>query len=173
MSGRLVPWKGHVTFLQAVSKVLEAGKQLDAVIVGGGPDDYRRTLEELACRLGIKDRVSFLGHRADVRKLLCECDVAVHCSEREPFGLVVIEAMACGLPVIASDVEGPREILQDGVTGFLVPPGNADGYARVLGRLLADPALRAAVGRAAKEAAARRFCSETNVQLLEESMSPT
>ena len=151
-SGRLVPWKGQRTFLQAFALACAGHPEAEAWLIGGGDATYEAALREEARRLGIQDRTRFLGHRDDVRELVRQCDVAVHCSEREPFGLVIIEAMACGLPVIAADVQGPREIIRPGETGFLAPAGDAGAFAAVLRRLLEDGELRRRVG----EAGARR-----------------
>ena len=122
ISGRLVPWKGHHTFLRAFAEAADHFPDAEAWIVGGGDEAYAAVLEREAARLRVRERVRFWGHRQDAMELVRQCDVAMLCSEREPFGLVIIEGMACGIPVIASDVQGPREIIRPGETGSLPPP---------------------------------------------------
>jgi glycosyltransferase involved in cell wall biosynthesis len=168
LSGRLVPWKGHATFLRAFAQASGGFPEAEAWIVGGGDPDYQRSLEDEASRLGVRDRVRFWGHRDDVRDLVRQCDVAVHCSDREPFGLVIIEAMASGLPVLASDVEGPPEIICHGKTGFLAPPGDVSAFADVLRRLLADGELRRRIGEAGRAEVINRFRALENTAALED-----
>jgi glycosyltransferase involved in cell wall biosynthesis len=167
MSGRLVPWKGHMTFLRAFMQVSQRMPDLEACIVGGGDDDYRRTLEVEATRLGIGDRTRFLGHLDDTRGLLGASDIAVHCSDREPFGLVLIEAMASGLPVVASDVDGPREIIRHGVNGLLVPPRDVEGFASAIEQILSLPDRGRHMGKAGLETVTARFRAAVNVPAME------
>lgn len=167
MSGRLVPWKGQSIFLRAFASAVSGSAKVEAWIIGDGDPDYRRALEEEAVRLQIAPRVRFFGHRDDVQDLLRAGDIAIHCSEREPFGLVLIEAMACGLPLIASDVHGPREIVRHGETGYLVPPGDVAGFARYLRLLIEQPELRCQLGEMGRREAAVRFRAAANVPALE------
>jgi glycosyltransferase involved in cell wall biosynthesis len=167
MSGRLVPWKGQRTFLRAFASAVSGSTNVEAWIIGNGAPDYRRALEEEAVRLEIGPQTRFFGHRDDVQNLLREGDIAVHCSEREPFGLVLIEAMACGLPVIASDVQGPREIVRHGETGYLVPPGDVAGFARYLRLLIEQPELRRQLGEMGRREAEVRFRAAANIPALE------
>jgi glycosyltransferase involved in cell wall biosynthesis len=168
LSGRLVPWKGQRTFLSAFARVAADFPQAEAWIVGGGDPAYADELAQQAEQLGIGPRVRFWGHRTDAVDLVRRCDIAVHCSQREPFGLVLIEAMACGVPVVAADVQGPREILRHGETGFLIDPANPAAYAATLSALLSDAALRQRIGSAGREAASQRFRVRTNTHELED-----
>ena len=157
--GQLVEWKGHRVFLDAAQRVFLAMPHACALVVGEAPPDrrrYRAALEEQAVRLGIYDRVKFLGFRDDVADLLRLMDVVVHASIwAEPFGRVLVEAMAMKKPVVASMAGGPLEIVEDGKTGFLVPPGDAVRLAeRILG-LLAAPERARQMGDAGLKAAAR------------------
>jgi glycosyltransferase involved in cell wall biosynthesis len=167
ISGRLVPWKGHLTFLQAFARVATLVPNAEAWIVGGAAAPYQAFLEQEAQRLGIGHRTRFWGHRSDVAELVRQCDIAVHCSEREPFGLVIIEAMSAGLPVIAAAVQGPREIIHHGETGYLVTPGDVEAYAQYMVRLLRDPDCRRQIGQAARRETAVRFRDSANVPELE------
>ncbi len=124
-----------------------------AVLVGSamfGEDDYEAELRRQVERLGLVDRVRFAGFVEDVGSELDEADCVVHASViAEPFGQVVVEAMAAGRAVIASDLGGPREVVTDGVDGLLCPPDDPAALAERLVRLARDPELRAALGRAA------------------------
>ena len=129
--GRLDPWKGHRVLL-AAAEILQGRPRTTFAIVGDVLFDgararhgaYRAELEREAERLGLTERVHFLGQREDVPRLLGALDVLVHPSlEPEPFGRSVAEAQAVGVPAVASDLGGLPEIVTDGVNGFLVPSG--------------------------------------------------
>jgi len=169
ISGRLVPWKGHRTFIHALAKVAEQGVSIEGWIIGDGDPAYRNELEELAGRL-IPGRVKFWGHISNVRNVLQECDVLLHCSSREPFGLSIVEAMALELPVIAADVEGPREIITNGIDGLLVPPNDVDAYAAHLLRLSLDDDHRNSIAKKAHMTANERFRAIINIKQMERQM---
>lgn len=153
--GRLAPWKGQHVFLEAFARACPGSER--AIVVGGalfGEDDYAQSLVDLAQRLGIADRVEFRGHVDDVEAEYAALDVLVHASTiPEPFGQVVLEGMAAGLPVVAADAGGPAELITDGVNGLLATPGDVDGLAAQLSRLVGDPPLRAHLATAARERA--------------------
>jgi glycosyltransferase involved in cell wall biosynthesis/GT2 family glycosyltransferase len=152
MVGRLAPWKGQHVFLDAFSMAFGDGDQ-NAVIVGSamfGEDEYESALRAQVELLGLGGRVRFAGFVEDVGAELAMADCVVHASViAEPFGQVVVEAMAAGRPVIATDLGGPREVVTDGVDGLLCPPDDPIALAEQLARLAADPELRAALGAAA------------------------
>lgn len=156
--GTLTAWKGQDLFLDAFARAFPDGDER-AVVVGAplfGTDDYASSLHDLADRLGIADRVEFRGFRDDVPAELGRLDVLVHASvEPEPFGQVVVEGMAAGLPVVAAAPGGPAEIVEHGETGLLYPMGDRDALAQALRRLAGDPELRARLGDAGRRAAAR------------------
>jgi glycosyltransferase involved in cell wall biosynthesis len=158
MVGRIAPWKGQGVFLDAFALAFP-GDGVHARIVGDalfGEDDYRDDLRARAERLGIADQVEFRGFRTDVRAELADLDVLVHASvTAEPFGQVVVEGMAAGLAVVASDAGGPAEIIDSGHDGVLVPPGDRDALATALRELATDPDLRAQLGRHARTSAER------------------
>jgi len=145
MMGRLAPWKGQHVFLEAFAKAFPGGPER-ALVVGGalfGEIDYERQLHSLAARLGLTDRVEFTGHVDDVAVELDRADVLVHASViPEPFGLVVVEAMACGVAVVAAAAGGPSEVITDGVDGLLYPPGDYDALGAALRDLAADRDVR-------------------------------
>lgn len=160
--GRLASWKGQHVFLEAFAEAFPDGDTV-ARIIGSplfGEETYAEQLRGLAERFGIAERVEWRGFREDVFAELAELDLLVHCSTTpEPFGQVVVEGMAAGLPVIASAAGGPAEIIQDGVDGMLVPPSDVDALARQLTRLAADPGLRRRLGDSAR-LSSRRFSPE-------------
>lgn len=115
-----------------------------------GEDVWEADLHELVGRLGLTDRVTFVGFVADVEGELARLDLLVHASViPEPFGQVVVEGMAAGMPVVATDAGGPAETITHGVDGVLVAPGDADALAEAIVRLRADPAERSRLGAAA------------------------
>ena len=132
-----------------------ASEGVEAVVIGVpmfGEDAYADGLRRLAADLGGK--VDFRGFRDDVRAELARLDVLVHASIiPEPFGQVVLEGMAAGLPVVAADAGGPAEIIDDGVDGLLYTPGDAAALAERLRLLAGDKELRSRLGRSGRERA--------------------
>lgn len=168
--GCLQPWKGQSVFLDAAARVLPHSLSAHAVVVGGGDEHFMpgfgAKLRAKAASLGIAARTTFTGHRSDVARVLAALDVCVHAStDAEPFGMVVSEAMAARLPVIASSAGGPAEQVDEGRSGFLVPPRDAAGIADRLLRLLGDPAMRCSMGEAGRAIVAARFSSERHAEM--------
>jgi glycosyltransferase involved in cell wall biosynthesis len=132
------------------------------MLYGGmhGSDEYTRNTHELVDRLGLRDRCLFLGNRDDVADLYRACDVTVLPSLFEGTPNVVLESMACGVPVIATNVSDNASIVKDGHTGYLVPIGNEAVLADRLGEVLTQRDLRRAMGRAAREWVEVEFSSE-------------
>ncbi|MGW4643243.1 glycosyltransferase [Sphaerisporangium sp. NPDC004334] len=168
--GRLVPRKGVGTLIEAMRMIPDA-----ELIVAGGPSAGRldddpevRRLRRAASEAGVAGRVRFVGgvSHDEVPALMRSADVAVCVPWYEPFGMVALEAMACGVPVVASAVGGQRETVAHGRTGLLVPPRDPRTLAVAVNTLLADPRLRAAYGRASAERARalygwERVCART------------
>ncbi|HVY60846.1 MAG TPA: glycosyltransferase, partial [Planctomycetota bacterium] len=158
----LAPVKGHEDFLLMARDLADRGIPAELWIagddiLGGGRAEL---LRRRAAELGLEGATRFLGHRADVAELMSELDVLVSASLEEPFGRVLIEAMACARPVVATAVGGVPEVVEDGVTGLLVPPAQPGRLADAVGRLLASPELRAAMGEAGRRRAAERFAHD-------------
>jgi glycosyltransferase involved in cell wall biosynthesis len=166
--GRLVPWKGQREFLEAARLVATERPEARFLVVGDVTVDgpaYRDALRRLVQRLGLQDRVVFTGWRRDVPVLLAAADVLVHSSVLpEPFGLVIVEAMAMERPVVTSRLGGPGEIVRDGHEGVLVDSRNPEEIAEALLRLAADPALRTCMGRAGRVRALGCFGAERFVR---------
>lgn len=153
MVGRLTPWKGQDVLLRALARMRYRPAAVH--LVGGtffGEEDYRAELERTAAALGLP--VEFTGHTDDPAAYFAQADIAVHCSVlAEPFGQVVVEAMAAGCAVVAAAAGGPTEIIRPQVDGVLTAPGDPDALAAALDRLVGDPAERARLGAAARERA--------------------
>ena len=145
--GRLDPMKGHACLLEAAAEVRRHFPSARFLLVGGGP--LAEDLRARARALGLEGAVLFAGVRNDVPRLLRAADLFAFPSldEREGFGIALLEAMACGLPVVASRAGGIPEIVPDGRGGLLVPPRDARALAGAIRALLGDPSRRAALGR--------------------------
>jgi glycosyltransferase involved in cell wall biosynthesis len=166
----LTPWKGHELFLDIARAVLNAVGETRFVVVGGsvyetdGHAGYARTLARRAAALGLSDRVRFLGARQDIPEVLAALDVLVHCpTAPEPLGRVLGEAMAVGRPVVAARCGGIPEVVDDGVTGFVVEPGDAEAFASAVIRLLHDRALCDRFGEAGRTRVEARFAVDDHV----------
>jgi glycosyltransferase involved in cell wall biosynthesis len=142
--GRISPWKGQHIFLQAAAHVFKGFPNARFVIVGAalfGENEYDQEVKRLPNQLGIEDVVEFSGFRSDVDQVIAGLDLVVHASTTgEPFGQVIIEGMAAGKPIVATNGGGVPEIVADGSTGILVPMGDAQAMADAICRILADPA---------------------------------
>lgn len=147
LPGRLTRWKGQGVLVEAMARLPDA----TAVLVGGGAA-YRAELEARIGALGLADRVRLVGHADDMPAALLLADIVVHAStDPEAFGRTVIEAQAMARPVVAADLGGPRETVQQGVTGWRVTPGDPAALAAVLRNALDLPeAARAAIGARAR-----------------------
>lgn len=155
---RLHSQKGHVHLLEAAALVPEAR----FVLVGDGPE--RGALEGLAKTLGIDDRVSFLGYREDISRLLSSCDLFVLPSLFEGLPISVLEAMAAGKPVVATAIGGTSEAVVDGATGFLVPPADSSALAACIRRVISDRALALRLGQSGRARAVAEFSSGSMVR---------
>jgi glycosyltransferase involved in cell wall biosynthesis len=165
----LTPWKGHELFLTIARAVADIVPRARFVVAGGsiyethGHAGYLEALRYQATALGLSERVTFLGAREDIPELLASLDVLVHTpTAPEPFGRVLAEAMAVGRPVVAARCGGIPEVVEDGVTGFLVPSGNVGAFAAAVVRLLEDPALCRRLGSAGRRRAEARFGIEAH-----------
>lgn len=158
MIGRLAPWKGQDVFLRAFASAFAGGDE-QAIIVGAalfGEDDWAESLPRLAETLGIAGQVEFTGFMDDVQSIYQRLDILVHASTiPEPFGQVVVEGMAHGLPVVAANTGGPAEIITDEVDGLLYPMGHVDALAERLRALAVDADRCMQIGKHAARRATR------------------
>ncbi len=162
---RLVPMKGHSVLLEAAVEVLKKEPNTCFMIIGDGVD--RQKLERMCTELSVENNVLFLGTREDVPSLVPLFDVAVLCSRSEIFGISLLEYMAAGRPVIASNVGGIPEIITEGETGLLVEPGNPGALAKGILRLLKNPVYAEKLGSAAKIRVAQGFNMKKMIEQIE------
>ena len=167
--GRLDPWKGHADLIEAMVQVdPRARLRVVGDTAFGRHGDHKAELEAKAATLGVADRVEFLGWRDDVPQILAALDLVVHPScEPEPFGRSLAEAQASGVAIVATAAGGIPEVVEDNVTGLLVPPKDPAALANAINELVADPDRRAAMGTAGRERARRLFTREAHARAVE------
>jgi glycosyltransferase involved in cell wall biosynthesis len=150
--------KGHPVLISAAVEVVKQHPEVQFLLVGDGPK--RRDFEALVESAGLKQRLFFLGRRNDVPQILASCDIAVLPSLAEGLPNAVLEYLASGLPVVATALGGNLEVIQDGVTGLLFPPKDANALAAALNRLLGDPQFAAQLAKAGREHVTTNFSFE-------------
>jgi glycosyltransferase involved in cell wall biosynthesis len=152
--GRLNRQKNFALLLRAAAK-LATVKKWKLLVIGDGPEKQR--LRSLSIRLRLVERLIWLGERADVKSWLAAMDLFVHTADFEGMPNAVMEAMAMGLPVVASAVDGNRELIRDGVSGYLVLPGDADAFAERIDEIIDDVELTRRLGEQAHRDVLERF----------------
>jgi len=168
--GQLVPWKRHEDLVEAVAILHErTPSNVKGVVVGGDLFQdhplYQKGLRTVAWAR-TEGRVRCAGYREDMPSVMSALDVLVCPSQAEPFGRVLLEAMACERPVVATRAGGAPEVVEDGVTGILVEPGRPDQIADALDRLARDPELRSRMGRAGRSRVEQRFLAKETARKL-------
>ena len=153
--GRLVPVKDHTCLIEAVARLGRDGLRPLVVIAGDGP--LRTFIENRVAALGIDGQLRLLGHRPDIDTVLAALDVFALPSRSEGLSNTILEAMAAGLPVVATRVGGADEMVIHGTTGLLVPASSPQELAAALRRILSDPAMRTAMGKAGRARVEREF----------------
>jgi glycosyltransferase involved in cell wall biosynthesis len=167
--GRLDWWKGHDYFLQAMAEVIQSQPNMRVLIVGASDSTsrnqaYCQRLQQLVTDLDLSDHVIFTGFRADVPRIMAASDIVVHsASEPEPLGRVIIEAMAAGRPVVATAAGGVLDIVEDQVTGLLVPPKDVALMAKAVQQLLRNREQAEAIGQRAQQRAKECFSVKRHV----------
>ena len=164
--GRLSPEKGFDRLIEAAGIVAGEVPSVGFVLIGDGPD--RAALEALVGASGLQGSVVFAGFRSDVDRLVQGADALAQSSYTEGLPNVVLEACAAGIPVVATDVGGTGEVVQDGVNGYLVPPGDSSALAERLIQLLCSPELRATMGALGRERIRADFSFEHQCAQYEE-----
>lgn len=164
--GTLTGQKGHKYLLEALAKVTKVIPDVKLLIVGDG--HLRTKLEELSVNLGLGENVIFCGWRRDIPEILAILDLFVLSSLWEGLPLAILEAQACGKPVVASNVDGIPEAVNDGQTGLLVPPKDPERLARAIVKLLRDKGLAMKMGEAGRKLVRQKFTSEIMVGKIEE-----
>ncbi len=164
--GRLTSQKDPVTFLEAITAIRREVPAVRGLVVGDGP--LRADVERAVGRLGLSSHCALVGARPDVPALLDAVDVFVLSSVSEGFPFVVLEAMAMACPVVATAVDGVTEIVEDGVSGVLVPPGDPAAIARATVDLLTHPDRARALGTAGRTRVAQHFSLQSMVRRTQE-----
>ena len=152
--GRLQQWKGIHIYLRAMSKLIKRRPDLQGVVVGGKhalEPGYSDILQNILCEECIEDNIKLVGKQSNVPEWMQAMDVVVHASEREPFGIVIIEAMALQKPVVATKPGGPEEIITHGQDGLLVSHGDVQALSEAIESLLDNPNLSSKLATNAKE----------------------
>ncbi len=170
--GRIGAGKGHEVFMHAAKRALEddGGENLRFAIIGDElfTDNGRGgRMKDLVERLGISDSVVCTGYRDDVERVMGALDILVLASENEPFGRVLIEAMAAGKALVATSAGGVREVVEGGVTALLVRPGDVELMANAITRLSRDHELRERMGESGKNRVRKKFSIEEHVSKIE------
>jgi glycosyltransferase involved in cell wall biosynthesis len=163
--GRLIPVKGHLVLLRALAQARSRAPGLVLDIAGQGP--LEPALKAYAAELGLSDAVRFLGFVSPIQSAIEAASAVVVPSLGEGFGMVALEAMERGRPVVASDVGGLPEIVADGETGFVVPAGDAAALADALVTLVSSPARAAEMGQAGRRRALESFTPERSTRGIE------
>jgi len=168
---RLTPWKGHMVLLDAFRAVHVERPQARLLVVGAPTfweETYLTELQERAAQLGCAEAIRWTGFRDDIPAILSLTDVMVLPSFNEPFGIVIVEAMIAGKPVIVCDSGGPPEIVEDGVTGLIVPTRKVGPLADALVTLLSDPVRAHEMGRRGRKRAVEHFDIRRSVRDIED-----
>ena len=159
--GRLRPWKGQHRFIEMATAVAPTHPSTHFIIVGGNvfehANGYANSLRDLANRAGLTDKIHFTGQIKEVDQALAAMDIFVHSGDPEPFGMVNIEAMAMGKPVVAFAHGALPEIVQHGETGFLVPPTDLVAMATAVSSRLSQPEQAKKIGKAGRERVIAQF----------------
>lgn len=153
--------KGHEVALHAMARIVQEVPQAKLLLVGEGP--LEKQLRGVSGRLGLRERVVFAGFRTRIAEVTSLCELCILPSFFEGMGRVLVEAGACGRPVVASRVGGIPDVVEDGITGFLVPPGDAASLAGAVLRLLRDRDLARRMGCAARDKINLQFDARTMV----------
>jgi glycosyltransferase involved in cell wall biosynthesis len=167
---QISPWKGQDTAIEALRLLVEEGLDAHLLLIGSAKFAFRATrfdnaaylvrLRQQIATAGLNDRVSLLGERVDVPQLMRALDILLLPSHEEPFGRSLIEAMAMGVPVVATNVGGPPEIIENGVEGYLLPPLEPQAWAGAIRALAQAPAMGAEMGRAGRRRVEQAFTVE-------------
>lgn len=162
MAAQFIPRKGHHTLLAALPAVLAVHRRARVLLFGQGPEV--EAVRRLAQQAGVAERVVFAGFRRDLERILPSIDVMVHPAEMEGLGVALLQAAACGVPIVAGRAGGIPEIVRPGINGELIEPGDAAALSRHLVRLLGDPAMCARYGEAGRQLAVNEFSVDAMVE---------
>jgi glycosyltransferase involved in cell wall biosynthesis len=161
----LIPYKGHADLVDACGLLMELSSDAwQVLVVGHDSAGIQEELQRRAQRLGVMERLSFLGRRTDAQEILYASDIGILCSHEEGFSNAVLEGMAAGLPMIVTDVGGNAEAVQHSVTGLVVPAKSPKCLAAAMMTLTEDAKLRSEMGKRARERCMREFSMSACVE---------
>jgi glycosyltransferase involved in cell wall biosynthesis len=166
--GQISEKKGTTYLVRAMKQVFAEVPEARLMLVGNGSNDYISRIVSKAEKLGIATRIVLAGPRFDIPELLAGLDLFASASLRENFALSIIEAMAAGLPIVATAVGGAPECVRDGENGILAPPGKSEALANAIIPLLRDAELRNKMGQAGRNRALEEFSPEAKIPMIEE-----
>jgi len=171
---RLQPWKGQDRLVRAAALLRERGHAVHVLLVGGDSwelaPEYAQALPRLIAEVGMQEHVTMTGEVPDAGPYIDRMDILVNASDPEPFGIVLLEGMARGVAVVAVNSGGPREIVQDGVTGALASSGEPSALADAIEPLLASPELRSRLAAAGRERQRAEFTDDAMCHRFAEQM---
>jgi glycosyltransferase involved in cell wall biosynthesis/SAM-dependent methyltransferase len=162
--GRYEPRKGHETLIRAMVPIVREFPQARLKIAGHDPHDYSAVLRGLVRQLGLEQHVELIGFMSDKEAFFADVDIFAFASQWEGFGIVVLEAMDAGKPVVVSDISPLRDIIVPGVSGLVAQPGQADAFARAIAALLRDRASLRRIGEAGRQRVAAEFSQSRMVE---------
>jgi glycosyltransferase involved in cell wall biosynthesis len=173
---QITPWKGQDTAIEALRLTVEQGIDAQLLLIGSAKfvapstrldnEGFLARLRQRIGQAGLEDRVSWLGEREDVPELMRALDILLLPSREEPFGRALIEAMALGVPVLATNVGGPTEIIADGREGYLLPPEQPQAWASAIGSIARTPGLGEELGRAGRTRVQGAFSVEHHTEAI-------
>ncbi len=173
--GRLQPWKGQHLFLAAIAELRERGHDVHGLVVGGDAyelsPEYAASLERLVSTLGLSEFVTMTGQVPDAAPFTELMDVSVNASDPEPFGIVLIEAMSAGVPVVAVGRGGPLDIVEHGVSGVLASSAEPSALASAVEPLIQDPEFRERIAREGLRRYHERFTAQKMADTLTETLT--
>jgi glycosyltransferase involved in cell wall biosynthesis len=169
--GRLQPWKGQDRFIEAIAELRRRGHPVRGLVVGGNSHNlspgYEALLRQLAVKSGVAPYITFTGHVDQPAEQIQTMDVLVNASRQEPFGIVLLEAMALGVPVMAPAEGGPLEIIEPDRSGVLVRSPSAASLVEGLERVFADPEFRRQLAERGRDRVRARFSADKMCRRLE------
>jgi glycosyltransferase involved in cell wall biosynthesis len=169
--GQLTRWKNNIDFINAAKLIYDKCQNVEFLIIGedlsGREKKYKKELYKLVNDLGLQNKIHFYGYREDIIDIMNNIDILVHTAKNEPFGRVLIEAMAMEKPVVAYNCGGPSEIIVNKATGFLVEPYNYRELAEKTMELVQDKELRLKFGKAGRQRVIEKFNIKRYVREME------
>jgi glycosyltransferase involved in cell wall biosynthesis len=168
---QITKWKNHEDFIKAAKIITKSHNNVYFLIIGDNLSKkdikYKQELKDLVKQLNLEARIIFLGHRNDVNVLISHIDILIHPAINEPFGRVLIEAMAKGKPIVAYNCGGPKEIVLNEITGYLVEPNNYEGLAEKTIHLIENEILRKRLGKAGRMRVIENFNIDRYIKEME------